>query len=151
MISVTTVIILNSAIMLALLAKHYIADIPLQTLWMALNKGNIRHPGGYVHAGIHAAGTLLALLPFLFWLGKGMLPLVITCTLADLVIHYLIDYTKMNIDRHFKWSHLVYEQDVLKGRMVTSNTYYWSLVGDQIAHVITYVGITDFLLIRAVG
>lgn len=38
---------------------HLIADWPLQNDWMAKHKANLRHPAGYVHAGIH--GVLLAL------------------------------------------------------------------------------------------
>jgi len=35
----------------------------LQNDWMALNKMNLRHPAGWVHAGIHAICLTLALGP----------------------------------------------------------------------------------------
>jgi hypothetical protein len=41
------------------LVAHLIADWLLQNDWMALNKTNLRHPAGYVHASIH--GILLGL------------------------------------------------------------------------------------------
>ena len=34
---------------------HLIADWIFQNDWMAVNKANLRHPAGYVHAGIHGA------------------------------------------------------------------------------------------------
>lgn len=39
---------------------HLVADWLLQNEWMAVNKGSLRHPAAYVHAGIH--GALLALI-----------------------------------------------------------------------------------------
>lgn len=41
------------------LVAHLIADWPLQSDWMAKNKASLRHPAGYVHAGLH--GLALAL------------------------------------------------------------------------------------------
>lgn len=35
---------------------HLICDWILQNDWMATNKANLRHPAGYIHAGIHALG-----------------------------------------------------------------------------------------------
>jgi hypothetical protein len=40
------------------LVAHLVADWPLQNDWMARHKADLRHPAGYVHAGIH--GALLA-------------------------------------------------------------------------------------------
>jgi hypothetical protein len=41
------------------LVAHLVADWLLQNDWMALNKQNLRHPAGWVHASIH--GLLLGL------------------------------------------------------------------------------------------
>lgn len=41
------------------LVCHLVADWPLQNDWMANHKTDLRHPAGYVHAGIH--GALLAI------------------------------------------------------------------------------------------
>lgn len=38
---------------------HNVADWFLQTEWMALNKGNIHSPAGYIHAAIH--GLIMSL------------------------------------------------------------------------------------------
>ncbi len=43
------------------LIAHLVADWLLQNNWMALNKTNLRHPAGWVHAGIHAVLLGLAL------------------------------------------------------------------------------------------
>jgi hypothetical protein len=61
------------------LVAHLIADWPFQSDWMAKNKTSLRHPAGYVHAGIHG----LALAPVFGWLAV---------TLA--VAHLLIDTRK---------------------------------------------------------
>ena len=58
---------------------HLFADWPLQTDWMAANKSNLRHPAGYVHAGIH--GLLLSLI--FGW-----------AAIALAVLHLLIDTRK---------------------------------------------------------
>ncbi len=41
------------------LVAHLVADWLLQNDWMALNKTDLRHPAGWVHAAIH--GVLLGL------------------------------------------------------------------------------------------
>src|SRR5262245_25372836 len=42
--------------------KHYIADYFLQPAWMLVGKGDLRHPGGYAHAAVHAALSAIVLL-----------------------------------------------------------------------------------------
>jgi hypothetical protein len=51
------------------LIAHLVADWLLQNDWMALNKRNLRHPAGWVHASIH--GVLLGLA--LGWMGGVVL------------------------------------------------------------------------------
>jgi hypothetical protein len=58
------------------LVAHCVADWLLQSDWMAANKANLRHPAGYVHAGIH--GGCLALV--FGWLA---LPLAVAHLLID--------------------------------------------------------------------
>ena len=67
---------------------HLIADWPLQNDWMANNKANLRHPAGYIHAGIH--GLLFSLI---FW--WAAIPLAL--------VHLLIDTRKPVV----WWSQLV--------------------------------------------
>jgi hypothetical protein len=62
------------------LVAHLVADWLLQNDWMALNKTNLRHPAGWVHALIHAVLLGLAL----GWLGGAVLG----------VLHLLIDTGK---------------------------------------------------------
>jgi len=59
------------------LIAHLVADWLLQNDWMALNKMNLRHPAGWVHASIH--GFLLGLA--LGWSGGVVLG----------ILHLLID------------------------------------------------------------
>lgn len=65
------------------LIAHLVADWILQNDWMALNKTNLRHPAGWVHAGIHGVCLGLAL----GWLGGLVLGFV----------HLLID-TRVPVD-----------------------------------------------------
>ena len=55
---------------------HLVADWPLQSDWMAQNKSNLRHPAGYVHAGIH--GLLFAVI-----FGWAAIPLAVSHLLID--------------------------------------------------------------------
>lgn len=55
---------------------HLVCDWLLQNEWMAVNKTNLRHPAGYVHAGIHGIG-----LAFVF--GWVALPLAASHLLID--------------------------------------------------------------------
>src|SRR5690606_10987786 len=50
------------AALLILQAKHFVADFLLQTPYQFLNKGRYGHPGGLIHAGIHALSSTLAFL-----------------------------------------------------------------------------------------
>lgn len=70
------------------LVLHLVADWPLQNEWMVQNKESLRHPAGYVHAGIH--GCLLVLI-----FGWVAVPLAI--------VHLLIDTRKPVI----WWSKLI--------------------------------------------
>ena len=42
--------------------KHFVADYLLQPGWMLRGKGDMSGVGGYVHAGVHALGSLPAFL-----------------------------------------------------------------------------------------
>lgn len=102
-----------------LLTKHLIVDFPLQNAWMVDGKGNVRSLAGYVHAGLHALGTLLVLAAF-------GLPLWLA--LLDGVIHYAVDWLKMNAGRWYGWT-------------PAQPAFWWALGADQYAHAVTYVGI----------
>jgi hypothetical protein len=54
----------------AFFVKHLVCDFPLQRAYQYKNKGIYGHPGGVLHAWIHAVGTLVICLTFGFspWL-----------------------------------------------------------------------------------
>ncbi len=59
---------------------HLVVDWLFQNDWIADNKANLRHPAGYVHAGLHGVGLLLVFPPL--------------AALALAVVHLLIDTRK---------------------------------------------------------
>lgn len=132
---------------LALLVKHYIADIPLQTTWMALNKGTFLHIGGIIHAGIHGTLSLLTLALLKPWLPPLSWEAIVTMCLAEFALHYVIDFSKMNLDRMAAFSKVMKDDEGnVTGRLITSTYYYWSLVGDQCLHFATYIAMSWWLL-----
>jgi len=110
--------------LLGLFIKHFICDFPLQMFpWMYLNKGRYLHPGGIVHAGVHGIGTLIVL-SFFF-----EIKLSIFYALIDMLVHYHIDWAKMNLSRHYD----------LKPN---NSEWFWVLLGlDQLLHHLTYFAI----------
>ncbi len=112
--------------LLWLFVKHFICDFPLQVFpWMYHNKGKYGHPGGLAHAGLHGVGTLTVLA---FWLGTDAWMFA----LADAVIHYHIDWAKMNTSQRFN----------LKP---DNSDWFWILLGfDQLLHHLTYFAIVAF-------
>jgi hypothetical protein len=100
----------------------------MQTPYQWQNKGTYGHLGGVLHAGLHASATFLILLLFTdaevaFWLA-----------MFDGVVHYHIDWAKMNINR-------------IKGWKPDTHAEFWTLLGfDQFLHSITYIAIFYILL-----
>ena len=104
-----------------LITKHFIVDFPLQQAYQYTNKGTYGHPGGILHAGLHGIGTFLCLMVFS--------PFAILFAFVDMVVHYHIDWAKMNINSKLGWGPTTHEQ-------------FWWLMGlDQLLHYLTYVGI----------
>ncbi len=103
-----------------LFIKHFICDFPLQANpWMYRNKGTYLHMGGIAHAGIHALGTLLVLAPFI-----GSLSVMYAA--IDMLVHYHIDWAKMNISKRYDLQ-------------PNNSERFWILLGfDQLLHHITY-------------
>ena len=105
-----------------LFTKHFVVDFLLQPQWMYANKGDPTHPGGYVHAGLHGAVTLLILA-----FGFAPLSLAITLGAAETVAHWAIDLAKVRIN-------------AAKGWGPTTSEYFWYLLGyDQWLHNGCYV------------
>lgn len=109
--------------LLLLFVKHFICDFPLQAFpWMYRNKGTYLHPGGIAHAAVHGLATFIILF---FWLGStGWI-----WALIDMLIHYHIDWSKMNLSAKFN----------LKA---DNSEWFWILLGfDQLLHHLTYFAI----------
>lgn len=100
--------------------KHFVADYLLQPQWMIAGKSSLRKPGGYVHAGIHALGSLIVLL-------AAGIPMSISALLipAEAVAHFLIDYGKA------LWSRT-------RPANVAAASYWAAHGADQLMHQITY-------------
>jgi hypothetical protein len=109
-------------------AKHFLCDFVLQTPYQYRNKGFYGHPGGFLHAGLHAAGSLPAVLTF----GQSA-GLVAAILAAEFAIHYHVDWTKEQINRRYT--------------LTNSDAPFWMVFGaDQLIHQMTYVA---FLVVLA--
>jgi Protein of unknown function (DUF3307) len=107
--------------LIALQAKHFIADGPLQTRAMVEAKGVFGKPLGLLHAMLHGIGTGIVFLAFGFPVG-----VVMAVAGADACVHYVIDFGK--------------EQTVRRAGWTTAHAYFWwALSADQTLHQMTYV------------
>lgn len=116
-------------VLLLLLLKHFLFDFPLQTQYQAQNKGTYGHPGGIIHAGLHAAGTgaVLAFFPVGVSLLLGILA-------VEFLVHYHADWVKARMVRRFA---------------PDRGTASWLIFGlDQFVHHATYVAIVFVALHR---
>lgn len=113
--------------LIGLFVKHFICDFPLQSFqWMYRNKGTYLHPGGLVHAGIHGIGTFFTLALFTN-ISTGLY-----CALADCLVHYHIDWAKMNIGRRYDLQ-------------PNNSERFWILLGfDQLLHHLTYFALVFY-------
>jgi hypothetical protein len=119
-------------LLIGLELKHYIADYLMQPGWMLGGKGDFRKPGGYAHAGIHAAMSVVVLLicgtPL--WLAAALFA-------AEFVVHYGLDYSKIH-----------YSKGV---HVDTQPRRFWGLHGvDQLTHQLTYAAMI-FIVLRVRG
>lgn len=116
-------------ILLTLFAlKHFVADFILQTPYQFLNKGKYGHLGGILHSWIQALGTLIVLSPFAPPL------MVLAMTVFDFVIHYHVDWAKVQINQRFGWD-------------ANKHKEFWWLLGlDQLLHSLTYLAIVAILV-----
>ena len=113
--------------LLILQFKHFIADFVLQTPYQFLNKGKYGHPGGAIHAGIHALGSTLAFLVI-----RPSLALGAAIVIGEFIAHYHIDWLK---ERTVKVNQWVFPQ----------SEFWWTFGADQALHQVTYVVIVAVL------
>lgn len=105
-----------------LFTKHFIVDFPLQGPYQWMNKGTYGHMGGITHAVLHGSFTLMCF---------SMFAPIAAYYLAviDAVIHYHIDWAKMNINAKYGWK-------------ADQHPQFWWLLGlDQFLHALTYIGL----------
>ena len=107
--------------------KHFVVDFPLQGPYQYKNKGTYGHPGGILHAFLHLAGTFIVLSV------ATTSDYAISFAALDGVIHYHIDWVKMNINSKMGWGPL------------TSEKFWWLLGFDQFLHQVTYIAIIALL------
>ena len=120
---------MNDALLLLtlLFTKHFIVDFPLQGPYQWMNKGTYLHPGGLLHSFMHGVATMLCFTYYApqaaFWLG-----------LLDALIHYHIDWAKMNLNAKFGWKSDQHPQ------------FWWLLGLDQFLHSLTYIGLVSLVV-----
>jgi hypothetical protein len=114
-------------IITGLLIKHFLVDFPFQTQAMIQGKGTYLQRDGILHSLFHGLATSAVF--FLFGFG----PLSLALGLLDFLIHYHVDWTKSNINRHFN--------------LRPDQNAFWNALGiDQLAHGLTYVLLTALAL-----
>ncbi len=112
-------------ILFLLFTKHFVIDFPLQKPYQWMNKGTYGHPGGLLHSGLHGLGTWLSLVWFT--------PYAIALALFDFVVHYHIDWAKMNLNAKMGWGANTHEE------------FWWLLGLDQYIHSLTYIAIVAYI------
>ena len=113
---------LSSAIFVLVLLqiKHLIMDWFWQTKYELDNKGTYNHVGGLQHATKHALGTAACF--YLFVISHSLLAVFV----IDYLLHYHIDWCKMQINKIAKWT--------------PADNNFWNAIGfDQFLHQLTYL------------
>jgi hypothetical protein len=115
------------AALLYLQIKHFVCDYPLQTTYQVVNTGTYGHPGGILHAGIHAIFTIPVFLIMAPPLAVG-----IAIVAAEFVVHYHIDWAKQQIMARAGWQSV-------------DSEFWWGIGADQFLHYLTYLVIATVL------
>jgi hypothetical protein len=124
---VTQNVLLVLGALAVLQIKHFVCDFVIQTPYQFLNKGIYGHPGGLIHAGLHALTGMAAFLVLTPPLAVGAAIVV-----AEFLVHYHIDWLK--------------EQTVKRRKWVFPHAEFWWVFGfDQFLHQFTYLGIVAVL------
>lgn len=117
--------------LLLLNIKHLLFDFYFQTKDMVIGKSILGDWDGISHSLLHGLGTYIcgAIMVVLF---SGIpLSFVLGIACIDVVVHYFIDYTKMQMER-----------DVRKDA-------FWRALGcDQFLHQATYIAFAIILFVR---
>ena len=109
-------------LLVLLFVKHFVVDFIFQTHKQVIEKGIYGAQGGIEHSGQHAIATFFILLLFISWPGAVILATI------DGLLHYHIDWTKININK--------------RKNLTTNDKEFWVWLGaDQLAHTLTYLWI----------
>jgi hypothetical protein len=111
------------ALLLALQAKHFLCDGPLQSRAMIAAKGNYGAALGLAHAGMHGLGSLLVL--WGFGLGIGW---ATGLAAAEALVHYHLDHGKERLVKAMGWT-------------PRQTQFWWALGLDQALHQASYLAI----------
>lgn len=123
--SPATTLLLSSLVLFEV--KHFLCDFVLQTTYLYRNKGIYGHPAGFIHAGLHAVGSLPAML-----LIGGAPGLIAVMVAGEFLVHYHVDWLKLYIDK--------------RCRLRIDRGGYWIIFGlDQLLHQATYIVILAVL------
>lgn len=117
------------ALWLGLEIKHLAADYMLQWNWMLAAKTDLKRPGNYVHAGLHALFSVLvlAVVGVQVWL-------IAVLAVGEFVVHFALDYAKAALSQTV----------TLEERP----RLYWMLHGiDQTLHRLTYVAMAALVVV----
>lgn len=118
------------ALLMLFQLKHYYADFVIQTYMQTVKKGVWLHPCGISHSLDHVWTTLVILMVFNFIYPLSIVQIMLVGAIEGF-IHYMIDFTKVKY-----------------GNKDMTKPVFWNQFGlDQLAHQITYIVITAYLLI----
>jgi hypothetical protein len=117
-------------LILLLQVKHCYADFVLQTYMQTIKKGVWLDPIGISHTTEHMICSALSLLIFSFFVPLNAF-VIIFLILAEGLIHYIVDYTKVKY-----------------GCKDQTKPIFWTQFGlDQLAHQVTYLWMVWYLLV----
>lgn len=108
-------------IFILLFVKHWYIDFVNQSMEEVHGKGIYGNAHGLMHSIKHGVATFL-----IFWWFLSNWPLAIILGFIDFVLHYHIDWTKININKKYNYT-------------VENPKFWWWLGADQLAHQITYI------------
>lgn len=107
--------------LLGLEVKHFLGDYVLQFERILKDKRSLTKPGGYIHAAIHAVGTILV-----FMILSVPTGIIMSLVALEFVVHFLLDFTKARLDTNIS--------------SIERPRAFWALNGlDQMFHHASYL------------
>lgn len=107
-------------LLVLLFVKHFVVDFIFQTEAQVISKGKYLDWPGITHSLQHGLGTYLVFFIFVDPVTS------LSVALIDFVIHYHVDWAKININNKFN--------------LTPADRKFWILLGaDQLLHSLTYI------------